>query len=404
MDYTQELITTIHDYSHSEAVLEPLVCELSQDQATAVLIPALFDELQRPALQGIKDQISRCTGFVHQVVVCLYANSKNDYQEAVKFFGQLPQPTLVIWENGPRVKDYLMQLQAKGLDFQSFRGKGLAVWLALGVASIEADLIVLHDADITSYSKSYLIKLLYPLLEREFGLAFTKAYYARLGGDPLQMYGRVVRLFVTPLLTTLNDLFGYHQYLRYLMAYRYPLSGEFALRRDLALNVRVPCNWGLEIAFLAEVYRNVALKRIAQVDLGVFEHKHQAVGHSPQEGLRKMCHDVLRSLLRTFTELEQVVLTPDHIRTLQVKYRRIAQDLIQQFAIDSRCNGFAYNRHLEEQTVEQFEQLIPPAGKEYFMDPSGLQIPTWNRVMAVVPTVQNDLKSLVLADMRQAQS
>ena len=34
----------------------------------------------------------------------------------------------------------------------------------------------------------------------------------------------------------------------------------------------------LPICLLAEVYRNVARKRIAQVDLGTFDHKHQGVG------------------------------------------------------------------------------------------------------------------------------
>jgi glucosyl-3-phosphoglycerate synthase len=46
------------------------------------------------------------------------------------------------------------------------------------------------------------------------------------------------------------------------------LAGELAITRELALNVRIPNNWGLEIEFLAELYRNLSQKRIAQVDLG----------------------------------------------------------------------------------------------------------------------------------------
>ena len=33
------------------------------------------------------------------------------------------------------------------------------------------------------------------------------------------------------------------------------------------MNLRIPCDWGLEIGLLSEVYRNVRTSKIAQVDL-----------------------------------------------------------------------------------------------------------------------------------------
>ncbi|MGF1495207.1 MAG: glucosyl-3-phosphoglycerate synthase [Elainellaceae cyanobacterium] len=402
MDYKQELITTIHDFGCDLDSLEARLIQLSEQSSTAVLIPALYEELERPALTLIRDQLAQCQ-FVKTIIVCLYAQTQEQYVKAVLFFSRLPQETIVIWENGPRVTQILEALQERGLNLLNFRGKGRAVWLGLGVASLKAEAIALHDADITTYDKSYPLKLLFPLLEKEFGIAFNKAYYARLGSLPNRSFhGRVVRLFVTPLLVALTKLFGYRDYLRYLTAYRYPLSGEFALTSDLALNIRVPSNWGLEIGLLAEVYRNVAEKRIAQVDLGIFEHKHQPLGASPSEGLQKMCRDVLRSVLRTLTETEPVILSMDHIHALRVKFRREAQDFIRQYFVDARFNGLSYDRHQEEVTIERFEQLIVEAGEQYFLDPAGAQIPDWTRALSVLPDLRNQLIDAAWQDAQEA--
>ncbi len=390
MDYKQELIATLHDFGHGSETLERRLLQLTAEQSTALIIPALYEEIERPALRRIRDCLQNCH-FINTIVISLLAKTAEQYAQAVQFFDPLPQTTRIIWENGPGVTRLLEILRDKGLDMLHYRGKGIAVWLGLGVASLEAEAIALHDADIITYDRSYPIKLLYPLLEKEFGIAFNKAYYARIGQAPRCFHGRVVRLFVTPLLIALAELFGDLDYLRYLSAYRYPLSGEFALTSDLALNTRIPSSWGLEIGFLAEVYRNVALKRIAQVDLGLFDHKHQALGSSPEEGLRKMCCDILRSVLRTLTETEQVIIGRDTIRALRVKFRREAQNLTRQYFVDARFNGLDYDRHQEEIAIDLFEQAIAIAGEEYYTDPSGDQIPDWTRALAVIPNLREQL-------------
>jgi glucosyl-3-phosphoglycerate synthase len=403
MDYKQELITTIHDFGCNLEWLEERLNELSAESPTAVLIPALYEELERPALTQIRDHLKDCH-FIKTIVISLYADTIEQYARAVQFFSILPQLNFIIWENGKRVTQILENLRDRGLDLLSFKGKGRAVWLGLGIASLQAEAIALHDADIITYDRFYPLKLLFPLLEKEFGIAFNKAYYARISTYPRSFNGRVVRLFVTPLLTALTDIFGYRQYLRYLSAYRYPLSGEFALTSDLALNTRIPGNWGLEIGLLAEVYRSIAEKRIAQIDLGIFDHKHQTVGSSSQEGLRKMCRDILRSILRTLTETEQVVISRDHIHTLRVKFRREAQDYTRQYFVDARFNNLEYDRHQEEIITELFEEVIAEAGELYFSDPAGAQIPDWTRALAVNPELREQLRDAVLADMEEVKA
>ncbi len=403
MDYKQELITTIHDFGCNIDSLEEEIIKLSEQSATAVLIPALYEELERPALTNICYHLKDCS-FIRKVIICLYAETQEQYQKAVKFFSVLPQSTYVLWENGTRVTSLLEKLRDRGLDLLNLKGKGRAVWLGLGVASLQAEAIALHDADIITYDRSYPLKLLFPLLEKEFGIAFNKAYYARIGSYPRSLNGRVVRLFVTPLLTALTELFGYQKYLRYLSSFRYPLSGEFAMTSDLALNTRIPGNWGLEIGFLAEVYRSVAEKRIAQIDLGIFDHKHQQVGASSQEGLRKMCRDILRSVLRTLTETEKVIVSRDHIHALRVKFRREAQDYTRQYFVDARFNNLQYDRHQEEVITELFEEVISDAGELYFSDPAGAQIPDWTRALAVTPDLREQLQDAVKADMEEVKA
>ncbi|MGD1953567.1 MAG: glucosyl-3-phosphoglycerate synthase [Leptolyngbyaceae cyanobacterium] len=401
MDYKQERITTIHDFGCDLSRLEERSLELTRDTPTAVLIPSLYEELERPALTRIRDHLKECA-FVNTVVVSLYADNAEQYAKAVQFFASLPQETHVIWENGPRVMALLRQLQEKGLDILVHRGKGRAVWLGLGLATLHAGAIALHDADIITYDRSYPLKLLFPLLEPEFGFAFTKAYYARISTEPRKINGRVTRLFVAPLLHSLMDVWGHRDYISYLSAYRYPLSGEFALTRDLALTTRIPANWGLEVGLLAEVYRNVALKRIAQVDLGTFDHKHQNVGQSPSQGLQKMCRDILHSLLRTLTETEQVVIGRDQLRSLRIKFRREAQDLARQYFVDAKFNGLQYDRHKEENTLERFEEVIIKAGEQYLEDPTGTEIPDWTRALAVMPDLRQLLGQVVAEDMQEA--
>jgi glucosyl-3-phosphoglycerate synthase len=88
---------------------------------------------------------------------------------------------------------------------------------------------------------------------------FSKGYYARVNLENKKMYGRIYRLFISPLLAALQKkLNNKSTFIRNLQAFRYPLSGEMAIYTDLALNLRIPSDWGLEIGILAELYRNVS--------------------------------------------------------------------------------------------------------------------------------------------------
>lgn len=399
MDQKQEQIITIHDFRLDPIALESGLTKTNQEKINAVLIPCLYEEFERPALRTIRSALEACS-FIDHIIVVLYAETYDQYEKAIDFFRLLPQQTTVLWQQSPRIREILNTLENQGFDSLSVEGKGKAVWLGLGIASLLADMIVIHDADIITYDKSYPLKLLFPLLEKDFNINFNKAYYARIGSKFSSLNGRVVRLFLAPILDCLIDIFGPHKYLAYLQSFRYPLSGEMALTRDLSLNIRIPNNWGLEIELLAEVYRNVSQKRISQIDLGVFDHKHQALGFTMDKGLQKMGLDILYALLRTLTEIEQVVITMDHIHALKIKFKRRGQDYIRQYFIDAKMNGIAYDRHQEESILETFENVILEAGKRYFTMPISPQIANWSRVIAFIPDLREQLLAATQLDRR----
>ena len=389
MDFQQGLITTIHEYGISKDSLQNLSEDLKQ-KPTAILIPCLYEEFTRPALKEIRNVLSNISN-LNELVIALSAKSKQEVIEAKAFFDSMPFPVRVQWTNSPEVIELLKDQAKNGLDLLGTPGKGWAVWQGIGIATINSEVIALFDADIRTFSPSYPSKMLQPLLNQSYGISYVKAFYSRLSLETNALQGRATRLFVGPLLSSLKDLIGKCSFLEYLEAFKYPLSGEFAFNRDLAMNLRIPCDWGLEIGLLSEVYKNVRISRIAQVDLGIFDHKHKNIGESPQEGLQKMCTEILSSVLRGVMEHQGQTLTSSQVSTLEVLYKRIGDDRVMQFGLDSAINGLPYNRHDEQLSIQRFGKLLRPAIVDFLEKPVKHQLPSWARVISCERNLRADL-------------
>jgi len=389
MDFNQNLITTIHEYGVTEDSLERLQQGLKK-RPTTILIPCLFEEFSRPALSQTKDVIKQLDG-LNELVIALSAQSSQEVNQAKDFFSSMPFPVHVQWTNAPAVIELLKKQEKNGLDLLGTPGKGWAVWQGIGISTRNSEVVALFDADIKTFSASYPIRMLQPLLEPSHGISYVKAFYSRLCLDSNSLQGRATRLFVGPLLTSLEQVFGQGHFLKYLQAFRYPLAGEFAFTRDLGMNLRIPCDWGLEIGLLSEVYRNVRLSRIAQVDLGIFDHKHKDVGTNPQEGLQRMCKEILSSVLRGLMEHQAETLTNSQISTLEVLYKRVGQDRVKQYGLDSFVNGIPYDRHEEELSVQKFSKILKPSTASFLDNPVTQQLPSWSRVLSCESNLQDDL-------------
>ncbi len=391
MDFNQEKITIVHDFCMDFDSLKKRLRTLSRKYPHGVIIPMLGSELGSPALQRIIEGLNDCD-YLNKVFIALSV-THDEYREALKVFRNLEVPYEVIWCNRPEVNAVLEELKNKGLDITGLSGKGKDLWIAIGVASLELYAFAMHDADIVSYSGMLPTKILYPVVEPRLDFFFSKGYYARVNMESKTMYGRIYRLFTCPLLEALQEKLYYRsEFLRYLEAFRYPLSGEVAITSDLALNLRIPCDWGLEIGMLAELFRNASYKRICQVDLGFYEHKHKEIS----EGLLKTAGDSLITLLRTLTETDGVDISEAFLLSLQVIYRRFAQDKIRQYHADAVCNNLEYDRHQEETNMEAFAEVLIDAGREYLRNPVVSQLPDWIRAISAMPDLRERLKEATI--------
>ncbi len=349
--------------------------------------------MDSPALPKIVDALNKCD-YLSKIFVALSASNRTNYNQAKELFSEMKIPTDIVWCNKPEVNTVLDEAKARGLDITRSAGKGRDLWITIGIASLELYAFAVHDADIVTYSEMIPTKLLYSVIETRTDFFFSKGYYVRLNAETKTMYGRIHRLFINPLLEALQKKLDHNSdFIRYLQAFRYSLSGEMAIYSDLALNLRLPEDWGLELGTLSELYRNVSTKRICEVDLGIYDHKHKQIA---PESLIRTAEDALITLLRTLTETEGIDVSEAFLLSLQVTYRRFAQDRIRQYHADALCNGLAFDRHGEETAVDALSEVILHAGMRYLKNPINTQLPDWLRMLSALPDARERLRSAAI--------
>jgi glucosyl-3-phosphoglycerate synthase len=229
-----------------------------------------------------------------------------------------------------------------------------------------------------------LARLVLPAIDPTVDFDFVKAYYARVSD---RLHGRVTRLLLAPLLASFTRLIGADPYIRYLSSFRYALSGEFAMKIDLAERLRLPCDWGLEIVMLFEALRHRAPVRVCQVELAErYDHKHQELSpDDPSTGLHRMARDVIKHLLRTLAAAG-VNLPDGLLRCLLAAYQREAEDAVADSYAVATINGLVFDRHAEERNVQVFIGALRSSIDEFLADPLGSPlVPNWARVWAGVP-------------------
>lgn len=392
------VVTVLHRLGKPN--LEQLEAELEKhatNNPIALVLPSLYSELEGPALKGIVETL-KAVRYLNEIVISLDRASALEFRLAKEYFAVLPQRVRLIWNDGDRIQEILKLLVSNEIDI-GLQGKGRGCWVAFGyvLARRQSKVIALHDCDILSYDREYLARLCYPVASLNLGYEFCKGYYSRVTD---RLHGRVTRLFITPLIRSLQQLVGPQPLLTFLDSFRYPLAGEFAMVRELARINRIPGDWGLEIGVLAEVYRNCALRRICQVDIAdAYEHKHQALSaDNPEGGLLKMCVDISKSLFRNLAS-EGIVLSEERLKTLRATYLQAAQEAIRRYEDDAAVNSLKFDRHEERTAVEAFLKGIKLAAAGFLEDPLGVpMISNWSRVVAAVPDVFDRLLDAVELD------
>jgi glucosyl-3-phosphoglycerate synthase len=393
------VVATLHDFSNRDVnELEQDLKKFSKDRKMELILPCLFTEIEGQALPNIINEISK-TNYLNHIIIGLDGANEDQAKKAWKFFDQLDCPYTILWNDGPNLLELDQELKNYELSPQEL-GKGRNVWYCLGMAIArgEARSVALHDCDILTFDRRLLAKLFYPVVNPLFNFEFCKGYYPRVSEG--KMNGRVTRLLVTPLLMAMEKTVGRNDYLDFMKAFKYPLAGEFSFRRNLMSDMRIPCDWGIEIGILSEMQRNQASNRICQVDLAdTYDHKHQDLSIEDQtKGLSKMSIDIIKTLIKKLAT-QGNSFSLETFRSIKATYYRIALDMIDIYRSDALMNGLKYDSHIEEKAVELFAYNIMKAGESFFENPMDTPfIPTWSRVNSAIPDFMKRLKQKVELD------
>ena len=399
------VVATLHDFSNRDLKdLERDLKKFSKDRKMELILPCLYSELEGSALPNIVREISK-TNYLNHIIIGLDRANEEQAKKAWNFFKKLNCPFTILWNDGPNLLKLDKELKNYNLAPQEL-GKGRNVWYCLGMAIArgEARSIAFHDCDILTFDRRLLAKLFYPVVNPLFNFEFCKGFYPRVAEG--KMNGRVSRLLVTPLLMAMEKTVGHNDYLDYMKAFKYPLAGEFSFRRNLMADMRIPCDWGIEIGILSEMYRNQASNRICQVDLAdTYDHKHQDLSIDDQtKGLSKMSIDIIKTLIKKLAT-QGNSFSLETFRSIKATYYRTALDLIDIYRSDALMNGLKYDSHMEEKAVELFALNIMKAGESFFENPMDTPfIPTWSRVNSAIPNFMNRLKQKVELDNEKYKS
>lgn len=394
----------VHFHNLRSRPAHDLVHELesfAREHRITLVLPCLYSEIEGPALANILKELAQ-VAYLHRIIVGLDQADERQFRNARAFFSVLPQDHVVIWNESPRMKAIERTLASLGLAAPE-AGKGKNVWTSMGylIACADSAVMALHDCDILTFERDMLARLIYPVANPAFPYQIAKGFYPRIGGGKLN--GRVSRLLVSPLLIALKRTIGDRDYLDYLRSFRYPLSGELALRTPLLPELRITSDWGLEIGVLSEAWRNLGPRSVCQVEIAdAYDHKHQAVSeHDSSTGLNRMSMDISKAIFRKLAA-DGTVFTANMFRTLRATYYRSALDLLEAYDNDAKMNGLLVDRHAEERTIELFADNVVRAGQIFLQDPHETPfIPTWSRVYAADPTLLSELQAAVAADAQE---
>ncbi|MDG1197024.1 MAG: glycosyl transferase [Actinomycetota bacterium] len=392
-------IATLHDFNNrASESLEQDLRSWSKSRPISVIVPCLVSELERPALKNIVTHLQEAD-YVSEVIIGLDQANLEQFKETKKFFSVLPQKTRIIWNDGPAVSS-IRESVCNHFSTEAAPGKGRNVWHCLGyfLGSDQGQIVALHDADIVTYDGSLLTRLLYPIAHPTFDYSFAKGFYYRASES--HFGGRLVRLLTSPLIDALTQYYGPSDYLHYLGSFKYPLAGEFALKKELARKISIPSDWGLEIGVLSEIYKLEEDQNICQVAVSSrYDHKHQPLSPGNSDlGLHKMSQDILHTIL---TELaaSDALLTREALTSISTNYRHNAKEAISRYANDSEINGFRYNREDERLAAELFEKCLVEAGEKHLAGYRSLQsMPNWLQVENNLPGALFQLYSAIERD------
>ena len=372
-DFSQNIhhITTFHILKQDRKYLRSQLRLHSKWKKTVLILPLLASEYMvaenAPVFRNILKQL-KAVSYLSMIIFGLDRATEEEahrLNELVSSYGI--KNYLIQWNDGPGFDHIYEELNDAGFNF-SEPGKGKNMFLSFGIAiAVGAHSIGLIDADIRSFRRIQLDRLLYPVVVLDYD--FSKAYYTRL--KERQFYGRVKRLLLDPLLLTLKRKFADTKedkmldLVEFLLGFNYQLSGEVAFHVDLLKKMRFATNWGVEIFTLIEVYRKAASTAQVMFSEEPFDHKHQNISADDRsKGLNRMAIDIVTTLMNALIIEEGLEISDTFFRDLSITYQALAEDQVKKYSDDAGFSNLKYDRDTEEYLVKNvFRNSILEAGE-----------------------------------------
>ncbi|MBN1515429.1 glucosyl-3-phosphoglycerate synthase [Candidatus Sumerlaeota bacterium] len=202
------------------------------------------------------------------------------------------------------------------------RGKGENLWKA--IYQLNGDIIVYVDADIKNIHPRFVYGLIGPLIYQP-EVRYVKAFYDRplafSSGIRPSGGGRVTEILIRPLFSL---------FFPELTALIQPLSGEYAVRREVLESIPFPIGYGVETSHLIDVYQQWGLAAFAQTDLDQRVHRNQGA-----RSLGKMGFGILQTFFKRLPHLGFTAAMPEMqtvLRQFQVsdnQYEQILHDIVE---------------------------------------------------------------------------
>ena len=342
-------------------------------ESVVLILPCHYAEIGTAALRGIIDSLDGAR-FLSRVVISMNGIPDHLTQEVQRFWSRLKKPHVVLWNVSPTL---LRQLENQGL--RSDPGKGLNLWLAFGWlgANQSSGTVLVHDCDIANYNLELTLALALPIAR--LGYRFCKGYYSRVREE---LFGRVTRLFVIPLVRSLVRVLGHMPLLDFIDSFRYPLSGEYSMTLDTAMNLPVESGWALEIGSLCELHRNLDPKTICQVDLAMlYDHKHQNLDPAqPGKGLLRMAAEIAGSLL-THLEREGSLLDAQILQSVVQTYETVSNDFVRRYQHVANLNALPFDLSRETRAAKAFSETLSDACTDFLQGRKAHSLPPWRLVL-----------------------
>jgi glucosyl-3-phosphoglycerate synthase len=351
-------ITTFYLLTKSNPKLKSELRQHSKWKKAVLVMPLLASEYtdvqNRPVFENILKEL-RSASYLSRIILGLDQADTADVRELARLIDRYEIKNSLIQHNdGPGFSPIYDKLSEAGFNLD-VQGKGRNMFLSFGITiALGARSVGLLDADIRTFRRAHLDRLFYPV--QVLNYQFSKAFYARQKDG--QMYGRVKRLLLDPLLLALKRKFTdtkEEKVLRlvdFLLNFNYQLSGEVVFDTSLLKRMNFATHWGVEIFTLIEVFRKAT--NIAQVEIshGPFDHKHQTLSESDREkGLHKMVVDIVTTLLSALVIEEGLEISDHFIRDLTVTYLDVADNLIKMYSDNAAFSGLEYEANEEERLV-----------------------------------------------------